>query len=757
MNYFFGHSSNLCHTHTHTHTPQTQLQQSLNHAVEDATSSINWDVNIRYSYFRRMFLGQKDPKKKECKIKGCWICLSDEYQSSILLCDNEAYCEREYHMGCLNPPLTILPEGKWYCPRCEKYMNKNRKKKRNRNNDETKRKKRKKERDNEWNHLQNIERTTIRIGEEYQATIPSLSEMRRKKAEMEEAKIFGGVISTSSSSSSCSSRCTHSIDEPCPKYCRKWSESEISHYERSLRYLNGVKMTTFHELATSLRGRCDRSVRELVQRYFTTEKKREYYKKNFGFFTTSASAKDVFMEELWPRLEDRGWKIESNSQRSTNMTVIPPGQTSVKIQRDEIVDWLITHPESRPTPFGGVTSTTTSRLVLDDEEEEDNNNNKIPMPYRLNVDCNKIDASPPLRLGDYVRVRERHDTEYFHGTWCSSVVFERENSLSHVFTRLSIVSLLSLCTLSNTNEYPNTQRSNTGTIRRIDHEKRTCSIAYDRGDCEARVSLDRLKHSKKGVYTEETKALIDRNMSGFESSTSLVNEFRLHIAALNRGRLESSKKVKDLEELTLSQSKTIQSLQGQVEYMRSKLKFASVGKEKVDEEKGVKAKQIKLLKQKLIKSVHDVFAGVLVDDVDKDYDDDQKKKDNDTKDLKKKDDTTKESKTIDALKALRREQRLERLRSRYKELHGGIDCPEEMRNDIETLKKKIYNRRRYNKRHENDPDEKEMKKQKLKLLYDQYKELHGGIDPPKEIRNDVEALKKKIYNKRRYNQRHKSK
>mgnify|MGYP001463467496 CR=1 FL=1 len=128
-------------------------------------------------------------------------------------------------------------------------------------------------------------------------------------------------------------------------------------------------------------------------------------------------------------------------------------------------------------------------------------------------------------------------------------------------------------------------------------------------------------------------------------------------------------------------------------------------------------------------------------------------------DVKKKHDPTIESKDTDALKlkALRREQRLERLRTRYKDLHGGIECPEEMRNDIETLKKKIYNRRRYNKRHENDPDEKEMKKQKLKLLYDQYKELHGGIDPPKEIRNDVEALKKKIYNKRRYNQRHKSK
>ena len=420
-------------------------------------------------------------------------------------------------------------------------------------------------------------------------------------------------------------------------------------------------MTTFHELATSLKGRCDRSVRELVQRYFTTEKKREYYKKNFGFFTTSASAKDVFMEELWPRLEDRGWWIESSSQRSTSMTVVPPGQPSVKMQRDEIVDWLITHPEkSSDTVWGRDLDCQDKSHFFDDEEKKDDD--KIPMPYRLNVDCDKIDMSPSFRVGDYVRVRERHDTEYFHGT-----------------------------------------------IRKIDHEKKACSIAYDRGDCEARVSLDRVKHSKKGVYTEETKALIDRNLSGFESSNSRENEFRLHIAALNRGRLESNKKVKDLEELTLSQSKMIRSLQGQVEYMRSKLKFASEGKQMVDEEKSVKAKQIKLLEQKLIASlkdsVRDVFAGVLVGDVDKGKDDRKelrKNKQEDTKDVKKKHDPTIESKDTDALKlkALRREQRLERLRTRYKDLHGGIECPEEMRNDIETLKKKIYNRRRYNQRHQ---------------------------------------------------------
>jgi hypothetical protein len=210
----------------------------------------------------------------------------------------------------------------------------------------------------------------------------------------------------------------------------------------------------------------------------------------------------------------------------------------------------------------------------------------------------------------------------------------------------------------------------------------------------------------------------------------------------------------------------IRSLQGQVEYMRSKLKFASEGKQMVDEEKSVKAKQIKLLEQKLIASlkdsVRDVFAGVLVGDVDKGKDDRKelrKNKQEDTKDVKKKHDPTIESKDTDALKlkALRREQRLERLRTRYKDLHGGIECPEEMRNDIETLKKKIYNRRRYNQRHQNDPPKKEMKKQKLSKVQEQYRDMFDGMDPPEEIKNDIESLKKKIYNRKRYKQRHKIK
>ena len=312
-----------------------KVQQSLKFAIEDAKECIVSDVKIRYAYFRRMFHGMKDPRKPECQVKGCWICLSNEDQSSILLCDNEKHCNREYHMGCLNPPLTIVPSGNWYCPRCEKFLSM-KKKSRKRGDgehdekDNKKKRRKNKKKDGANHHLTNIERTEIRIGDEFQATIPSLDEMRRQQKEKQgEFPTIGGV---KKSVVRMTTGCTHRIDEPCPKYSESWDEQEYSHYSRSLRNLRSMKMTTFHELARSLKGRCDRSLKELIHRFYTVEKKKEEYRKHFGFFTSSATAQYVFMLELWPRLEACGWTIESSSKRGANMTVVPPGHEYARVR-----------------------------------------------------------------------------------------------------------------------------------------------------------------------------------------------------------------------------------------------------------------------------------------------------------------------------------------------------------------------------------------------------------------------------------------
>ncbi|KAK4760318.1 hypothetical protein SAY87_005211 [Trapa incisa] len=45
----------------------------------------------------------------------CKVCGVDKDDDSVLLCDK---CDSEYHTYCLNPPLSRIPDGNWYCPSC---------------------------------------------------------------------------------------------------------------------------------------------------------------------------------------------------------------------------------------------------------------------------------------------------------------------------------------------------------------------------------------------------------------------------------------------------------------------------------------------------------------------------------------------------------------------------------------------------------------------------------------------------------------
>jgi PHD-finger len=45
----------------------------------------------------------------------CKVCLRADDADQMLLCDN---CNGGYHLFCLRPELTQVPEGLWFCPSC---------------------------------------------------------------------------------------------------------------------------------------------------------------------------------------------------------------------------------------------------------------------------------------------------------------------------------------------------------------------------------------------------------------------------------------------------------------------------------------------------------------------------------------------------------------------------------------------------------------------------------------------------------------
>lgn len=49
----------------------------------------------------------------------CKRCDKSDDPETILLCDK---CDDGFHMACCVPPLTLVPEGDWFCPACEQKM-----------------------------------------------------------------------------------------------------------------------------------------------------------------------------------------------------------------------------------------------------------------------------------------------------------------------------------------------------------------------------------------------------------------------------------------------------------------------------------------------------------------------------------------------------------------------------------------------------------------------------------------------------------
>lgn len=51
----------------------------------------------------------------EFDVTNCEVCSRADREETMLLCDS---CNAGYHMECLEPPLTEVPSGSWYCDYC---------------------------------------------------------------------------------------------------------------------------------------------------------------------------------------------------------------------------------------------------------------------------------------------------------------------------------------------------------------------------------------------------------------------------------------------------------------------------------------------------------------------------------------------------------------------------------------------------------------------------------------------------------------
>ena len=62
-----------------------------------------------------------DNVKLNCKECSCKICGERRNPERVLLCDE---CDGEYHLECLDPPLSKVPDDDdWYCPSCKNDEN----------------------------------------------------------------------------------------------------------------------------------------------------------------------------------------------------------------------------------------------------------------------------------------------------------------------------------------------------------------------------------------------------------------------------------------------------------------------------------------------------------------------------------------------------------------------------------------------------------------------------------------------------------
>lgn len=97
-----------------------KVLKKMNSNVETAAKhSLTTLLVHYYSNFKRSAKYGDFKSRSKRQEDYCRIC---DDGGVLICCDN---CEAAYHLHCLNPPLSEIPEGKWSCPECVKRLNRN--------------------------------------------------------------------------------------------------------------------------------------------------------------------------------------------------------------------------------------------------------------------------------------------------------------------------------------------------------------------------------------------------------------------------------------------------------------------------------------------------------------------------------------------------------------------------------------------------------------------------------------------------------
>lgn len=71
------------------------------------------EINVDPNAAKELILD--DEEEPEEDVTNCEVCNRPDREEIMLLCD---HCNQGYHMDCLSPPLSEVPDGSWYCDNC---------------------------------------------------------------------------------------------------------------------------------------------------------------------------------------------------------------------------------------------------------------------------------------------------------------------------------------------------------------------------------------------------------------------------------------------------------------------------------------------------------------------------------------------------------------------------------------------------------------------------------------------------------------